>query len=53
VGLIVADIALRQGLFNHPQPAPPVVEHLFSAVVLMAVFTTLVTPISLRQVLTS
>lgn len=51
VGLIVADIALRQGLFDRPQPGPPVVENLFSAVVLMAVVTTLVTPLGLRRVL--
>lgn len=51
VGLIVADIALRQGLFNHPQPVPPAVANLFSAVVLMAVLTTLLTPIALRRVL--
>jgi Kef-type K+ transport system membrane component KefB len=51
VGLIVADIALRQGLFDHPQPVPPVVANLFSAVVLMAVATTLATPLGLRRVL--
>lgn len=51
VGLIVADIALRQGLFDHPQPVPPVVANLFSAVVLMAVVTTLAAPLGLRRVL--
>ena len=51
VGLIVADIALRQGLFNHPQPVPAAVANPFSAVVLMALSTTLLTPIALRRVL--
>jgi len=48
VELIIADIALRAGLFSHPDPAPPVVANLFSAVVLMAIVTTLAAPIGLR-----
>lgn len=53
VGLIVADIALRQGLFSQPEPVPPVVASLFSAVVIMAVVTTLITPIGLRWVVSN
>lgn len=51
VGLIIADIALRQGLFSHPDPPPPIVSSLFSAIVIMAVSTTLLTPIALRWIL--
>lgn len=50
VELIVADIALRAGLFAMPDP-PPIVEHLFSAVVAMAVISTLAAPIILRRYL--
>jgi Kef-type K+ transport system membrane component KefB len=48
VELIVAGIALEAGLFLHPQPTPVVVESLFSAIVLMALVTTIVTPVILR-----
>jgi Kef-type K+ transport system membrane component KefB len=48
VELIIAGIAMRAGLFSKPEPAPLVVEHLFSAVVVMAIVTTLLTPIALR-----
>ncbi len=51
VELIIADIALRHGLFALPEPAPPVVANLFSAVVIVAVVTTLVTPIAMRRIL--
>ena len=45
VELIIADIALRAGIFSSAQS--PVLEHLFSAVVIMAVVTTLMTPVIL------
>lgn len=51
VELIVADIALRAGLFLHPDPPPPIVANMFSAVVIMAIVTTLMAPIALRLVL--
>jgi Kef-type K+ transport system membrane component KefB len=51
VELIIADIALRAGLFSHPQPVPELVENLFSAVVIMAVVTTVLTPLFLRPIL--
>jgi Kef-type K+ transport system membrane component KefB len=51
VMLIVADIALRAGLFEQPVPAPPIVAHMFSAIVMVAIITTLLTPIILRQLL--
>jgi Kef-type K+ transport system membrane component KefB len=51
VELIVAGIALQAGLFRHPEPPPPVVAHLFSAVVIMALVTTLATPMVLRPLL--
>jgi Kef-type K+ transport system membrane component KefB len=48
VELVIAGIALRAGLFSTPSPPPPVVSHLFSAVVVMAVVTTLATPLLVR-----
>lgn len=51
VEIIIAGIALRAGLFEHPQPSPPVIEHLFSAVVIMAIVTTLATPVALQKLL--
>ena len=51
VELIIADIALRAGLFSHPDPPPDVVHYMFSAVVLMALITTLATPIALQRIL--
>ena len=50
VELIIADIALRAGLFDFPQPTPPVVANLFSAVVIVAIVTTITIPIALPQV---
>ena len=51
VELIIADIALRAGLFSQPDPTPPIVANLFSAIVIMAVVTTLITPIGLRLIM--
>ena len=51
VELIIADIALRAGLFDTPTPTPPIVANLFSAVVIMAVVTTIATPISVNWIL--
>ena len=51
VELIIADIALRAGLFSQPDPTPPIVANLFSAIVIMAVVTTLITPIGLRYIM--
>ena len=51
VELIIADVALRAGLFEQPVPVPAEVQYLFSAVVIMAVVTTLLTPVALRLVL--
>ena len=49
VELVIADIALEAGLFDLPESSP-VVEHMFSAVVIMAVLTTLVTPLLLKRI---
>jgi len=53
VELIIADIALRAGLFDVPQPVPDIIRHLFPSVVIMALATTLLTPLVLRQILTN
>ncbi|MEE4361459.1 MAG: cation:proton antiporter [Pseudomonadales bacterium] len=51
VELIIADIALRAGLFQHPDPVPAIVANLFSAVVIMAITTTILAPLALRAIL--
>jgi Na+:H+ antiporter len=51
VELIIADIALRAGLFSRPTPVPAIVENMFSAVVIMAVMTTVFTPVMLKRVM--
>lgn len=48
VELIIASIALEAGLFDHPDP---VIANLFSALVIMAVVTTLMMPFGLRRIL--
>ena len=48
VELIIASIALEAGLFDQPDP---IVANLFSALVIMAVVTTMATPVGLRRVL--
>lgn len=50
VELVIADIALEAGLFATEPGSPLVVEHLFSSVVIMAVLTTLVTPMLLKRI---
>jgi Kef-type K+ transport system membrane component KefB len=49
VELIVADIALRAGLFELPGDSD-IIQNLFSAVVIMAIVTTLITPIILKRI---
>jgi Kef-type K+ transport system membrane component KefB len=51
VEIIIADIALRAGLFERPVPTPPAIDYLFSAVVIMAIVTTLGSPFALRLLL--
>jgi Kef-type K+ transport system membrane component KefB len=49
VELVIAGIALKAGLFATGDTASPIVENLFSAVVIMAVVTTVISPIILRR----
>lgn len=51
VELIIAGIAMKAGLFSKPEPVPEIIKNLFSAVVLMAVVTTLFMPVGLRWIL--
>ncbi len=48
VELIIADIALRAGIFDLGGAEPPIIAHMFSAVVIMALVTTLMTPPALK-----
>ena len=51
VELIVAGVALQAGLFAQPVPTPIIVESLFSSIVIMALVTTVLTPVFLRWML--
>jgi Kef-type K+ transport system membrane component KefB len=53
VELIVAGVALEAGLFLQPYPTPVIVESLYSAIVIMALVTTVATPIFLRWLASS
>jgi Kef-type K+ transport system membrane component KefB len=50
VELIIAGIALDAGLFSYPQPTPPEVKYLFSAIVIVAIVTTLASPLLLKWI---
>lgn len=43
--------AFLAGLFSQPDPAPDIVNYMFSTVVLMALITTLLTPVALQRIL--
>jgi len=51
VELIVAGVALQAGLFLQPSPPPPIVASLYSAIVIMALVTTVLTPLFLRRLI--
>ncbi|PLX83332.1 MAG: cation:proton antiporter [Desulfuromonas sp.] len=51
VELIIADIALRAGIFTMPEPVHPIIQYMFSSVVIMAIATTLMTPPALKLAL--
>ncbi|MEQ8494360.1 MAG: cation:proton antiporter, partial [Gammaproteobacteria bacterium] len=51
VELIVASVAAKAGLFEVPQPPPPIVANLFSAIVIMAIVTSMAVPPVLRATL--
>jgi len=50
VELVIADIALEAGIFSLSGVDSPYLTHLFSAIVIMAIFTTLLTPVLLKQI---
>jgi Kef-type K+ transport system membrane component KefB len=49
VELIIAGVALEAGLFLQPDPPGVIVQSLFSAIVIMALVTTVATPVVLRM----
>ncbi len=51
VELIVAGVALQAGLFLQPSPPPPIVASLYSSIVIMALVTTILTPLFLRRLI--
>ena len=48
VELIIAGVALEAGLFLQPDPPGAIVHSLFSAIAIMAIVTTVATPVALR-----
>jgi Kef-type K+ transport system membrane component KefB len=48
VELVIAGVALEAGLFLQPDPPGVIVGSMFSAIVIMAILTTVATPIALR-----
>lgn len=50
VELVIADIALKAGIFSLPGVSSPILENLFSAVVVMAIITTVATPVLLKKI---
>ena len=51
VELIIAGVALEAGLFTQPEPPPPIIQGLFSAIVIMAIVTTIATPLLLGRLI--
>jgi len=51
VELIIADVALSASLFSMPADTPPEVTYLFSAIVIMAVATTVAAPIAMTPLM--
>ncbi len=53
IELIVLSIAYEAGLFEQGEQGDPIVAHLFSSLIIMAVVTTLLAPVLLRRALPS
>ena len=51
VELIIAGLALRAGLFDLGDQSSPIVDNMFSSIVLVAIITTITAPIGLRMIL--
>ncbi len=51
VELIVVAVALEAGIFAQPVPTPPIITAIFSSVVIMAIITTILTPIGIKWLL--
>jgi Kef-type K+ transport system membrane component KefB len=51
VELIIADIALRAGIFDLAEIGSAIIDNMFSAVVIMALMTTLMTPPALKALM--
>jgi len=51
VEIVVAVVALEAGLFTQPVPVPPVVSAVFSGIVIMAIVTTVIVPLTMKPLL--
>ena len=51
VEIVVAVVALEAGLFTQPVPVPSVVSAVFSGIVIMAIVTTVIVPLTMKPLL--
>jgi Kef-type K+ transport system membrane component KefB len=51
VEIIIAVVALEAGLFTQPVPVPAVVSAVFSGIVIMAIVTTVIVPLTMKPLL--
>jgi len=51
VEIVVAVVALEAGLFTQPVPVPSVVTAVFSGIVIMAIVTTIIVPLTMKPLL--
>jgi len=51
VEIVVAVVALEAGLFTQPVPVPSVVSSIFSGIVIMAIVTTVIVPLTMKPLL--
>ncbi len=51
VEIVIAVVALEAGLFAHPTPVPSVVSAVFSGIVIMAIVTTVIVPVTMKPLL--
>ena len=51
VEIVIVVVALEAGLFTQPVPVPPVVGAVFSGIVIMAIVTTIIVPLTMKPLL--
>jgi len=51
VEIVIAVVALEAGLFTQPVPVPSVVSAMFSGIIIMAIVTTVIVPLTMKPLL--